>query len=125
MRGRVIGVLELAFKPGTDDVREAPALDLIRLLLERGAHVRVHDPVAMENARKALKGLEVEYVDDPYAVAEGADALVLATEWPEYQGLDLRRLAARMRTLVLLDGRNVFDPKEARAAGLTYLGIGR
>jgi len=125
VRGRIIGLLGLAFKPGTDDLREAPSLDIIHLLLDRGAHVRVHDPVAMENARKALAGLEVKFADDAYALADGADALVLVTEWPEYRQLDLHRLAERMRAPVFLDGRNMFDPKEAREAGLTYFGVGR
>jgi len=125
VRGRVIGILGLAFKPGTDDVREAPALHLIRLLLEREAHVRAHDPLATENAKKALGGVNVEFYTDPYKMAEGADALVLATEWPEYRHLDLKRLAQSMRTLVLLDGRNLFDPTEARKAGFLYMGMGR
>lgn len=102
VRGRVIGILGLAFKPGTDDVRESPALDVIRILCERGAHVRAHDPMALENARRALDGWEVEFFSDPYALAEGAEALVLATEWPEYRRLDLARLASVMRTPVLL-----------------------
>ncbi len=125
VRGRVVGLLGLAFKPGTDDLREAPSLDIIRLLADRGAHVRVHDPIAMANARKALPELEVKFVDDVYALADGADALVLVTEWPEYRQLDLHRLAAQMRTPVFLDGRNMFDPEEIRHVGLTYLGVGR
>ena len=125
VRGRIIGVLGLAFKPGTDDVRESPALDVIRILCERGAHVRAHDPVALGKARCALNGLEVEFFSDPYALAEGAEALLLATDWPEYRRLDLDRLARLMRTPVLLDGRNVFDPNEARRAGFLYLGVGR
>lgn len=125
VRGRVIGILGLAFKPGTDDVREAPALHLIRLLLEREAHVRAHDPLAIDSARHALEGLDVEFFTDPYAMARGADALVLATEWPEYRKLDLKQLVRVMRTPVLLDGRNLFDPKEAKNAGFIYLGWGR
>jgi UDPglucose 6-dehydrogenase len=125
VRGRIIGILGLAFKPGTDDVRESPALDVIRILCERGAHVRAHDPMALDKARRALNGLEVEFFSDPYALAEGAEALLLVTDWPEYRRLDLTRLAKLMRTPVLLDGRNVFDPNEARKAGFLYLGIGR
>lgn len=125
LRGRVIGVLGLAFKPNTDDVREAPALDIIRLLVERGAHVRAHDPVAIPNAKKALDGLNVEFLDDPYKVVEGADGLVLVTEWEMYRKLDLRRLAGVMKHAVLVDGRNVFSPSEARAAGFEYMGVGR
>lgn len=129
VRGRIVGILGLAFKPGTDDVREAPALDVVRLLLERGAHVRVHDPVAMMNARAALANIEgaseVEFMEDAYHLAEGADALVLATEWREYRELNLERLAQLMRTPVLVDGRNLFAPEEVRRAGFTYLGVGR
>lgn len=125
VRGRVVGILGLAFKPGTDDVREAPALDIIRLLLEREAHVRAHDPVAIQNAKRALEGLDVDFYEDPYAMAQGADALVLATEWPEYRRLDLGKLARLMRTPVFFDGRNLFDPHSARASGLIYIGIGR
>jgi UDPglucose 6-dehydrogenase len=125
VRGRLIGVLGLAFKPATDDVRESPALDVVRILVERGARVRVHDPVAMDNGRRALEGLEVEFFRDPYTLASGAEALVLATEWPQYRHLDLARLAGMMRTPVLLDGRNLIDPEEARRAGWTYMGTGR
>jgi len=126
VRGRVVGVLGLAFKPGTADVRESPALEVVRILVERQAHVRVHDPVALENARRVLADLEeVEFFEDPYGLAAGAEALVLATDWPEYRYLDLARLAGMMRTPVLVDGRNLFDPEEARRAGWTYLGVGR
>jgi nucleotide sugar dehydrogenase len=125
LRGRTIGVLGLAFKPGTDDVRESPAIDIIRMLVDRGVHVKAHDPVAMDNARAVLADIEVEFVHDPYELAKDADGLVLATEWDVYRELDLRKLAALMRVPVLVDGRNVFKPEEARAAGFTYLSIGR
>ncbi|MBE3581284.1 MAG: UDP-glucose/GDP-mannose dehydrogenase family protein [Thermoanaerobacteraceae bacterium] len=125
LRGRTIGVLGLAFKPNTDDVRESPALEIIRLLIERGAHVQAHDPVAVLKAREVMKGLEVEFKASPYQVADGADAVLLATEWDEYRSLDLKELARRMRTPVLVDGRNIYRPEEARAAGLLYMGVGR
>ncbi|MGI6605108.1 MAG: UDP-glucose dehydrogenase family protein [bacterium] len=125
IRGRTIGVLGLAFKPNTDDVREAPAIDLIRMLAERGAHVRAHDPVAILNARKAILGVEVDFKEDPYRLATGADALVLATDWNEYRTLDLTKLAQLMSNRVLVDGRNIYSPDAARAAGFTYLGVGR
>lgn len=126
LRGRTVGVLGLAFKPGTDDIREAPALDVVRRLLELGAHVRAHDPIALDNARKVLgDDLDIEFFDDPYEMAEGADALVLATEWPMYKKLSLKRLADTLRGGLLVDGRNVFDPEEAKAAGLRYMGVGR
>jgi len=125
VRGRIIGLLGLAFKPGTDDVRDSPSIDIIHMLLQREAHVRVNDPVAMDNARKVLQGLEVEFVDDPYEIAKGADALLLVTAWPQYRKLSLRKLASVMRTPILFDGRNFFEPEEARKAGFVYLGIGR
>lgn len=125
LRGRTIGILGLAFKPGTDDVRESPAIEIIRLLIERGAHVKAHDPVAVENARKALADVEIEFVGDPYELARDCDGLVLATEWEVYHNLDLTKLAAAMRIPVLVDGRNVYKPEEAKKAGFTYLSIGR
>lgn len=127
LRGRTIGVLGLAFKPNTDDVRESPALEIIRLLSERGAHVQAHDPVAIPKAREAIKGmgLEVEFKADPYQVAEGADAILVATEWDEYRTLDLKELCRRMHTPILVDGRNIYPPEEVKAAGLLYMGVGR
>lgn len=125
LRGRTIGVLGLAFKPNTDDVRESPAVELVKLLLERGAHIRAHDPVAVPGARQALATTDVDFVENPYEAADGADALILATEWEEYRSMNLQELAGRMCTPVLVDARNVFKPEEARLAGLTYLGVGR
>ena len=125
LRGRTVGVLGLAFKPNTDDVRDAPALDIIRALLALGAQVQAHDPVAMPNARQLLAHPALRFVDAPYAVADGADAVVLATEWEEYALLHLERLAEKMTNRLLIDGRNLFMPDIARAAGFHYLGIGR
>jgi len=124
LRGSVIGILGLAFKPGTDDVRESPALDVVRMLLDRGAHVRVHDPIALENAKKVL-GSEVEYYDDYYDMAKGTDALVLATEWPQYFDLDFSKLSGLMHRKVFVDGRNVFTPEEVSKWGFVYMGMGR
>lgn len=128
VRGRTIGVLGLAFKPNTDDVRESPSLDIIRILIKRGAHIRAHDPFAMVNARAALKEeelREITFVADPYATADGAHAILLATEWPQYRQLDLSFIAQKMSKPVFVDGRNVFSPKEVEAKGLKYVGIGR
>ncbi|MBO8140924.1 MAG: UDP-glucose/GDP-mannose dehydrogenase family protein [Firmicutes bacterium] len=132
VRGRTVGILGLAFKPGTDDVRESPALELVRLLLERDAHVRVHDPVALANAQNALAAMvgvedvsEVEFCHDPYEMAVGADALVLATEWPDYRELEFDKLARAMRNPVLVDGRNFLPEEAVRAAGFVYQGVGR
>ncbi|HEV2643463.1 MAG TPA: UDP binding domain-containing protein, partial [Candidatus Elarobacter sp.] len=115
----------LAFKPNTDDVRDAPALAIIRRLLQRGATVRAHDPIANAIARSVLGDDRVAFFDDMYETVEGADAIVLATEWNEFRALDFRRCAAAMRGTLLVDGRNVFDADQARAAGLRYVGVGR
>jgi len=101
------------------------ALAIIARLLERGAAIRAHDPVANETARRVLGGGGVAYFDDMYETLGGADALVLATEWDEFRALDFGRCAAAMRGTVLVDGRNIFDPGKVRAAGLRYLGVGR
>src|SRR6201991_1952301 len=118
-----IGLLGLAFKPNTDDMREASSLVLSARLYAAGARVRVYDPVAMDEARHLIRG--VEFKDSAEAVVEGADAVVLVTEWPEFAELDLAELARLMRGNVLIDGRNVFDPARAREAGLAYEGVGR
>jgi UDPglucose 6-dehydrogenase len=121
--GKRVGVLGLAFKPNTDDMRDAPSIPLVRTLLEQGAEVVAFDPVAMENASPLFPGLKP--ADDAYAVAEGADALVIVTEWDEFRALDLVKLASRMRGNLLIDLRNVYDPDEAERAGLNYRGLGR
>lgn len=125
LRGRMIGVLGLAFKPNTDDVRESPAIELVKLLVDRGAHVCVHDPAAIGKAQETLCGVEVEYAKDPYEVAENADAVVLATEWEAYHSLRLPELARRMRSRYLVDARNMYRRDEVEAAGLIYMGVGR
>jgi UDPglucose 6-dehydrogenase len=124
LAGKRFGVWGLAFKPKTDDMREAPALTLVQLLTGAGAEVTAHDPVAAEVARPLL-GAHVKIAADPYAAAEGADALFLVTEWNEFRTPDLERLARIMRGRVLFDGRNVWDGAKARAAGFTYHGVGR
>ena len=123
LRGNNVGVLGLSFKPNTDDMRDAPSLDLIRFLQHEGAHVRAYDPVAMEHAAKILE--DVTFRDNPYAVAEDADALVLATEWNEFKHLDMQRIARSMRLRVLMDARNIYPPDHMRDLGFAYCGIGR
>jgi UDPglucose 6-dehydrogenase len=123
LNDRVIGLLGLAFKPNTDDLREAPSLDIARVLLAAGAQVRGYDPAAMEGAR--VKMPEVEYSRDAYGLADGADALVVVTEWNEFRQLDLSRVRASMRKPVIIDGRNIYDPAHMRGLGFTYRGIGR
>jgi UDPglucose 6-dehydrogenase len=121
--GKRIGVLGLAFKPNTDDMREAPSIPLINALVERGATVSAFDPVAREQAEKIFSG--TEFAADAYAAAEGADALVIVTEWDEFRALDLDRIAGSLRGKILVDLRNVYDRSEAEEAGLTYYGVGR
>jgi UDPglucose 6-dehydrogenase len=121
--GKRIGVLGLAFKPNTDDMRDAPSIPLVNALLQQGASVIGFDPAAMDHALPLMPGLERG--ESAESVAEGADALVIVTEWDEFRGLDLAELADRMRGKTLVDLRNVYDPVEARRAGLDYRGIGR
>jgi UDPglucose 6-dehydrogenase len=123
LKGKRVGVLGLAFKPNTDDMREAPSIPLINLLVERGAEVSAFDPVAREQAEKIFDG--VEFADDAYAAASGADALVIVTEWDEFRALDLEKIAASLRGRILVDLRNVYDRQEVEEAGLSYFGIGR
>jgi UDPglucose 6-dehydrogenase len=123
VKGKRVAVLGLAFKPNTDDMREAPSIPLVTTLVERGAEVAAFDPVAREQAEKVFTG--IEFANDAYAAAEGADALVIVTEWDEFRALDLDRIAAALRGKVLVDLRNVYDRQEAEEAGLAYYGIGR
>ena len=123
LKGKTIGLLGLSFKPNTDDMRDAPSVDIARQFMREGANVRAYDPVAMENARPLLP--EVEMMDSSEAVAAGADALVLVTEWNEFQHLNLAHLKQVMNRPILVDGRNVYDPDEVREIGFKYRGIGR
>ncbi len=123
LRGRVIGVLGLAFKPNTDDMRDAPSRDIIALLQAEGAGVRAYDPVAMDVARKQLDG--VTYRADAYDTASGCDGLVVVTEWNEFKQLDMGTIKRSMRRPVLVDGRNIYDPEQMAELGLVYWGIGR
>lgn len=119
----VIGVLGIAFKPNTDDIRDAAAVEIIHLLQNEGAHIRAYDPQAMENAAQALH--KVKLCKDPYEVAKGADALILTTEWNEFKQIDFERLKEIMKRPVILDGRNLWDPETVRKHGFTYIGVGR
>jgi UDPglucose 6-dehydrogenase len=121
--GKRIAILGLAFKPNTDDMRDAPSLPLIAGLVERGAQVSAFDPVSREQAEKMIEG--IEFADDAASAAKDADALVIVTEWDEFRALDLRAIAATMRGKVLVDLRNVYDQADADRAGLSYFGIGR
>ncbi len=122
-RGRTVAILGLTFKPNTDDMREAPALSIIRALQDSGVRIRAHDPEGEEQARELLT--DVTFAEDAYDAAKGADAIALVTEWDEYRHLDLKRLASAMATPVFLDLRNVYTRAEAEAAGFTYEAVGR
>jgi len=123
IKGKRVGVWGLSYKPETDDVREAPAIRIIRLLQQEGAEVRAYDPKATENARAELQG--VVFCGDPYEAVQGAEALVLTTEWEEFKALNLSRVKAMMKWPLFLDGRNFFDKEAMRELGFEYLGIGR
>ena len=118
-----MGVLGLSFKPNTDDIREAPSVAIIRELLRRGAEVQAYDPAAMEQAKSVLP--EVHYHHDAYSAAEGADLLVLVTEWNQFRNLDLEKIRKSMRRPIFVDLRNVYDPGRAKAFGFQYHGVGR
>jgi UDPglucose 6-dehydrogenase len=123
LKGKTIGLLGLAFKPNTDDMRDAPAIDIAQGLLAGGASVRAYDPISMDNARELLPA--VELLDDPYKMADGCDALMVVTEWNEFKNLDLERILTLLKQPVLLDGRNIYNPEYMLSLGYTYLGIGR
>ena len=124
LRGRRFAILGLAFKPNTDDMREAPSIDIIRGLMKRGASVAAFDPVAMTAARSCLPAA-VDYVHDPYAAVTGADAAVILTEWNEFKELDLRRLKRLLKKPVIFDGRNLFSTGTMKQLGFQYVSVGR
>jgi len=123
VKGKRIGLLGLAFKPNTDDMRDAPSIDISRELIAKGASVRAFDPVAMDVAKSMLP--DVEMMPDAYAVAAGADALVVVTEWNEFKHLDLERIRDSMQQPIILDGRNIYQPELIKALGFRYRGVGR
>ena len=123
LAGRTVGVLGLAFKPNTDDMREAPSVEIIHLLQNEGAAIRAFDPAAMAGARQLLSN--VAFGADPYDLAQGCDALLLVTEWNEFKELDMERIHRAMRVPLLFDARNIWDPGEMARLGFTYFGIGR
>ena len=125
LKGKTIGVLGLAFKQNTDDVRMSPAIDVCQRLLKEGAFLRVHDPKAMDKAKELLPGDGVHYIDDMDEVSNGCDALVIATEWPQFKELDLAKSKKVMTAPIMFDGRNLFDPVLVKKIGFTYKSIGR
>ncbi|MEP7147443.1 MAG: UDP-glucose/GDP-mannose dehydrogenase family protein [Acidobacteriota bacterium] len=123
LRGKKIGVLGLSFKPETDDMRESPAIEIIHALVERGATVRAFDPVAMDEARHFLKG--IEYASDEYDAIKGADALVIITEWNQFRALDMEKVKQLLKAPKIADLRNIYEPSDMRSLGFDYVGVGR
>ena len=121
--GKTIGILGLTFKPNTDDMRDAPSLDIVPALVAAGAQVRAYDPEGMEEARKELS--DITMVEGPYEVADQADAIVILTEWDQFRALDFERIALRMKAPVMIDLRNVYNPADMRQDGFSYVSIGR
>jgi len=123
LHGKTVGILGLAFKPNTDDMREAPAVEIIHLLQNEGTFIKAFDPVAMGKATEILP--DVTYCEDAYEVAEGSDALVIVTDWNEFKHLDMARIKVSMAEPVLVDGRNIYEPRRMQELGFIYRGIGR
>ncbi len=123
LNGKTIGILGLAFKPDTDDMRDAPSIDIINLLKEEGAKIKAYDPVSIPNARKILK--QVQFCSSPYEVARGSHALAVVTEWNEFRKLNLSRLKRLMEHPIIIDGRNIFEPAKMNKEGFIYKGTGR
>lgn len=119
-----ITIWGLAFKPHTDDMREAPSLTIIKQLLDRGANIKAFDPIAMEQAKKLLDG-KIEYKTDLLASTKNSDCLVIATEWPEFREIDLKQLKSNLKKANIVDGRNIFDPEKMLESGFNYLSVGR
>jgi UDPglucose 6-dehydrogenase len=125
LRGKQLGVLGLAFKGETDDIRESPAIAIIEALLKEGAQIRVFDPAAMSRAMEVLPKNGVSYASDPYDAAAGSDALLILTEWKEFAGLDLAKVHSLLKYPIVIDGRNLYEPEQMASAGLIYHSIGR
>jgi UDPglucose 6-dehydrogenase len=121
--GKRVAVLGLAFKPETDDMRDAPSIEIIDGLMKLGAKIIAYDPVARDEAEKVLPG--IEYARDEYEAAKGADILVFVTEWNQFRALDMQRIRASMRTPKIADLRNIYDPSDMREMGFEYVGVGR
>jgi len=124
LRGKNLGVLGLAFKGGTDDIRESPALFLVQALLQEGSKITAYDPAAMERTQEAMTS-SITFANSAYDAAHGADALLILTEWEEFANLDLERLRRELRYPIVIDGRNLYDPEVMAAQGFTYYSVGR
>ena len=124
LRGKRLGVLGLAFKGGTDDIRESPAILLVQALVQEGCHIAAYDPAAMDRAREVLNS-KIEFVSNPYDAAKDADALLILTEWEEFGALDLDRMLQQLKYPIVIDGRNLYEPDAMAARGFTYYSVGR
>jgi UDPglucose 6-dehydrogenase len=126
LKGKKLGVLGLSFKAGTDDIRESPAIPILRALLQEGCRLSVYDPVAQERARAEFPvDGAVSFASSPYCAADGADALLILTDWPEFSRLDLGAVRNALKYHLLIDGRNMFEPAQVTALGLAYVSMGR
>jgi len=123
LKGKTIGVLGLAFKPNTDDMRFAPSRYIIEDLQKEGAKIKAYDPEAMERSKDILK--DITYCNDPYDAAKDADALVILTEWNEFKELDLKKIKSLLKHALIIDGRNIYDPENLKNLGFTYISMGR
>jgi UDPglucose 6-dehydrogenase len=123
LKGKTIGLLGLAFKPNTDDMRDAPSIDIAKYLVEAGASVRGYDPIARATASPHMPAVKI--MDDPYEMAKGCDAVIVVTEWNEFKQLDLEKLKGLLKKPVIFDGRNIYDPSVMKEMGFTYRGLGR
>jgi UDPglucose 6-dehydrogenase len=123
LAGKTVAVLGLTFKPNTDDMRDAPSLAIVPALEAQGARVRAYDPHGMQEARKLMPRLET--TADPYSCVEGADAMLIITEWDQFRALDLDRVKAALRSPVIVDLRNIYKPADVIARGFTYVSVGR
>jgi UDPglucose 6-dehydrogenase len=125
LKGKRLAVLGLAFKGGTDDIRESPAIEIVKSLVKEGAEVVCYDPAAIERARFELGNGRITYANTAYSALDNADALLILTDWDEFAQLDLERVASALRYPIVLDGRNLYKPSQAAAAGLVYYSVGR
>jgi UDPglucose 6-dehydrogenase len=125
LKGKKLAVLGLAFKGGTDDIRESPAIEVVKSLLKEGCEIRAYDPAAAERAREVLPVRGVSYLDSPYSAAEGADALLILTDWSEFANLELDRLRSLLAYPIVVDGRNLYDPSTMSSHGFLYYSVGR
>jgi len=123
LKDKKIGILGLAFKPNTDDMRFAPSIEIIQWLKNKGAKIKAYDPQSMEKAKKVIEG--IEYMQDIYSVAQDADILIVVTDWNEFKEIDFGKIKKIMKSPVIIDARNIYDPQKVRNLGFTYMGVGR